>query len=98
MRNSGRTVQSAPHPTLGLLADAFHVTIRLSLENAANQALTQQLDRLSERLETVLENIMPAGVMLDMSALQLRHLQINIEKQGIRLEGTASGSARLLLR
>jgi len=84
--------------TLGLLVEAFHETIRLTLESAANQALTQQLDRLSERLETVLENIMPAGVMLDMSALQLRHMQINIDKQGIRLEGTASGSARLLLR
>jgi len=84
--------------TLGLLVEAFHETIRLTLESAANQALTQQLDRLSERLETVLENIMPAGVMLDMSALQLRHMQINIDKQGIRLEGTASGTARLLLR
>ncbi len=84
--------------TLGLLVEAFHETIRLTLESAANQALTQQLDRLSDRLETVLENIMPAGVMLDMSALQLRHMQINIDKQGIRLEGTASGSARLLLR
>ena len=88
----------ANDPTLGLLAEAFHETIRLSLESAANRALTQQLDRLSERLEAVLANIMPAGVLLDMSALQLRHLQINIEKQGIRLEGTATGSARLLLR
>ena len=88
----------ANDPTLGLLAEDFHETIRLSLESAANRALTQQLDRLSERLEAVLANIMPAGVLLDMSALQLRHLQINIEKQGIRLEGTASGRARLLLR
>jgi hypothetical protein len=41
---------------------------------------------------------MPAGVLLDMSALQLRQMQIDIDKQGIRLEGTASGSARLVLR
>ena len=41
---------------------------------------------------------MPAGVMLDMSALQLRNMQIHIEQQGIRLEGSASGSARLVLR
>jgi hypothetical protein len=88
----------ANNPILGQLADAFHETIRLSLENAANRALTQQLDRLSERLEAVLENIMPAGVLLDMSALQLRQMQIDIDKQGIRLDGTASGSARLVLR
>ena len=88
----------ASDPTLGLLAEAFHETIRRSLESAANQALTQQLDRLSKRLESVLENIMPPGVRLDMSALHLRHLKINIAQQGIRLEGTATGSARLVLR
>jgi len=68
------------------------------LESAANQALAQQLDQLGERLETVLANIMPAGVLLDMSALQLSHLQVHIDTQGIRLDGTATGSARLVLR
>jgi hypothetical protein len=88
----------AQDSTMALLVEAFHDYIRLTLESAANQALTQHLHLLSERLETTLGNILPAGVLLDMSALQLRSLQIYIEQQGIRLEGTATGSARLLLR
>jgi len=83
---------------LGQLVEAFHEYVRLMLESAANQALSQQLDQLSERLETVLANIMPAGVLLDMSALQLSHLQVHIDTQGIRLDGTATGTARLVLR
>jgi len=88
----------AKNSTMGLLVAAFHDDIRLTLESAANQALTQRLELLSERLETALGNILPAGVLLDMSAMQLRSLQIYIEPQGIRLEGTATGRARLLLR
>ncbi|MEN8206313.1 MAG: DUF4403 family protein [Pseudomonadota bacterium] len=88
----------AKDSNMGLLVEAFHEYIRLTLESAANQALTQYLDLLSERLETVLKNSMPAGVLLDMSALQLHSLQIQIEQQGIRLEGAATGSARLVLR
>ena len=45
----------------------------------------------------MLEKITPAGVVLDMSALQLRSMLIQIEQTGIRLNGTATGSARLLL-
>lgn len=89
----------AAHDTaMGALAEAFHDYIRQALEDAANQALTQYLELLGERLGTVLRNITPAGVTLDMSALQLRGVQVHIEQQGIRLEGAASGSARLLLR
>jgi hypothetical protein len=70
----------------------------LALEDVANQALTQYLELLGERPGTVLRDITPAGVTLDMSALQLRGVHVHIEQQGIRLEGAASGSARLLLR
>jgi hypothetical protein len=83
--------------TMGLLTRALHEPIRQALESAANQALAQHLDRLSERLGTVLKKITPAGVELDMSALQLRNVQIHIVPQGIRLDGTATGSARLVL-
>jgi hypothetical protein len=83
---------------MGLLAEAFHEPIRQALENAANQALTQHLDLLSGRLATVLEKVMPAGVALDTSALQLRTVQMHIVQQGIRLDGTATGSARLVLQ
>jgi hypothetical protein len=84
--------------TLGVLAAALHEPIRQALEEAANQALAAQLERLGERLGTVLKKIMPPGVALDMSALQLSSVQMAIEHQGIRLEGTAAGSIRLVLR
>jgi hypothetical protein len=80
------------------LEELFHEYIRQSLEGAANRALAQYLELVSNRLETVLEKIMPESVMLDMSDLQLRNLQINIVQQGIRLDGTATGHTRLVLR
>ena len=83
--------------TMGLLAKALHEPIRQALENAANQALAKHLDRLSERLGTALKKITPTGVELDMSALQLSNVQIHIVPQGIRLDGTARGSAQLIL-
>ena len=83
--------------TMGLLAKALHEPIRQALESAANQALAQQLDRLNERLGSVLKKITPAGVTLDMSDLQLRSVQIHIVQEGIRLDGSATGSARLVL-
>jgi hypothetical protein len=88
----------AEDPTLGMLAEAFHEPIRQVLEDAANQALAQHLELLGERLGTVLKKITPAGVVLDLSALQLGSVQILIDQQGIRLDGTAIGSARLVLK
>jgi len=88
----------AKNSTMALLAETFHEYIRQALDSAANQALAQHLDLLSERLETALEKIMPAGVLLDMSALQLRSLQIHIVQQSVRMDGAATGSARLMLR
>ena len=83
--------------TMGLLTKALHEPIRQSLESAANQALAQHLDRLSEQLGTALQKITPAGVELDMSALQLQSVLLHIVPQGIRLNGTATGNARLVL-
>jgi hypothetical protein len=88
----------AEDPALGALAEAFHEPIRQALEAAANEALAQQLERLRGRLGTVLEKITPPGVVLDLSDLQLSSVQLHIEQQGIRLDGTATGSARLVLR
>ena len=72
--------------------------IREALENAANQALTRQFDLLGERFVTVLRKITPTGVTLDTSALQLRTVQIHVVQRGIRLDGTATGTTRLVLR
>lgn len=81
--------------TLGMLTKALHEPIRQALESAANQALAEQLDRLNERLGMIVDKITPAGVELDMSDLQLRSMQIHIVQQGIRLDGTATGSVRV---
>ena len=89
---------NAVDPVVGMLAEAFHAPIRQALEEAANQALAQQLALLGSRLGTVLKKITPAGVALDLSALQLGSVQIAIEQQGIRLDGTATGKIRLVLR
>ena len=89
---------AAEDVAMGLLAEAFHDQIRQALEVAANQALSQQLELLGERLGAVLKKITPAGVALDMSAMQLRSVQIRIIEKGIRLDGTATGSVLLLLR
>ena len=83
--------------TMGLLAKALHEPIRQALESAANQALAEHLALLNKRLGAMLEKMTPAGVVLDMSALQLRRMLIQIEQTGIRLNGTASGNARLVL-
>ena len=88
---------AAENFTMNLLAKALHEPIRQALENAANQALTKHLDQLSERLGAAMKKITPTGVELDMSTLQLSNVQIHILPQGIRLEGTARGSAQLVL-
>jgi hypothetical protein len=84
--------------TVDLLAEAFHEYLRVALEDAANQVLVQHLDLLEERLGTVLRKITPAGMALDMSALQLASVHLHIEPEAIRLDGTATGSVRLVLR
>jgi hypothetical protein len=83
---------------MDFLAQAFQEPIRQSLEEAANEALAQHLEQLNERLAVVLRKIAPTGMELDMSNLQLSSVKIHIQQDSIRLNGTASGAARLLLR
>ena len=83
---------------MATLAEAFHEPIRRALENVANEVLIEQLELLGERLGAGLNKIVPAGVALDLSALQFGSVQISIEKPVIRLEGVATGSAQLVLR
>jgi len=88
----------AKSSTVALLEKSLHEYIRQSLEGAANNSLARHLELLSNRLETALEKILPASVLLDLSDLQLRSMQIYIVEQGIRLDGTATGTAQLILR
>ena len=88
---------AAEDATTGMLAEVFHEPIRQALEDAANRSLARHLELLGEHLGTVLKKITPAGVAFDMSALQLRSVQLHIEEQGIRVVGSATGSVRLVL-
>ncbi len=88
----------AEDSTMATLAEAFHEPIRRALENVANEVLIEQLELLGERLGAGLNKIVPAGVGLDLSALQFGSVQISIEKPVIRLEGVATGRAQLMLR
>ncbi|MDH3948342.1 MAG: DUF4403 family protein [Gammaproteobacteria bacterium] len=83
---------------VGFLAKAFHEQIRQLLEQAANHALQQKFDQLNERLGVVLKKITPGGMTLDMSGLRFSSVEIQVIPEGIRLDGTASGAARLQLQ
>jgi hypothetical protein len=83
---------------MDFLAQAFREPIRQSLEDAANEALAQQLGQLDARLGALMRRITPTGMELDMSSLQLSSVNIHIQEGSIRLDGTASGTARLLLQ
>ena len=82
-------------PAIALLATALHDRIREALETEANALLQQYLEQLKVRLGVLFEKLIPAGVNLDMSTLQLRTLRLQVTPRGIRLDGTAAGSARL---
>ena len=62
--------------------------------------LTDSGQELSARmaLTGVLRKIPPTGSVLDVSSLQLSSKQIHIEQQGIRPDGTATRSTRLVFR
>lgn len=89
---------AAEDPAVDFLAKAFHGQISQSLEQAANSALLQKLDQLNGSIGSVLKKVTPRGMTLDMSGLRLNRVEIQVIPEGIRLDGTASGAARLLLQ
>jgi hypothetical protein len=82
-------------PLLEAQANLFHTPLRQLLEVAANQRLQQQLDTLKLRLTEVLEAFTPAGMTLDLSAMQLQAVRIELDQAGVQLHGTVSGHAAL---
>jgi len=83
---------------VGFLAKAFDEQIRQSLEQAANHALQQKLDHINDRLGVVLKRITPEGMTFDMSGLRFSRVEIQVIPDGIRLDGTASGTTKLQLQ
>ncbi len=88
----------ANNPALELLEKNFHEPIRQVLEDAINKSLRRYLSLLGERIEATLEKAMPAGIVLDVSSLQLRDLHIQFSVQGIALHGSSTGSVHVTLR
>ena len=82
-------------PFLEARANLFHEPVRRLLEAAANQQMQQQLDNLKLRLTDVLEAFTPAGMTLDLSALQLQAVRIELDPAGVQLHGTVTGHAAL---
>jgi hypothetical protein len=78
-------------PLLKPQAELFHGFIREALETAANQQLQERTQQWKQSLLTVLDRIMPDEVELDMSAVQLRQVQVSMAEDGIRLSGLTSG-------
>ena len=82
-------------PFLEAQANLFHGPLRQLLEATVNQRLQQLLDNLQLRLARVLEALTPAGMTLDLSALQLQAVRIALEQAGVQLHATVSGYAAL---
>ena len=64
----------------------------------ANQQLQQRMAQWREQLLTVFQSIMPEDVKLDMASLQLSQVDLEMEGQGIRLNGLATGHIRVEFR
>jgi hypothetical protein len=69
--------------------------IRKLLTGAANQQLQRQMSQWNERLQVLLDTITPANVKLDMTSLQLRHAEIDMTADSVRLNGLALGHVRI---
>jgi hypothetical protein len=82
-------------PLLAAEVNLFREPLRRLLEAAANQQLQQQLDGLELRLAEVLETFTPAGMTLDLSALRLQAVRIELDPAGVQLQGTVTGHAVL---
>jgi hypothetical protein len=85
-------------PFLEPQAALLYGYLRRVLESTVNDQLEQQLKQWQQRLAQALERITPEGVKLDMSSLQLDTVTLNIEQDRVRINGRASGRARLEFR
>ena len=72
--------------------------IRKLLTEAANQQLQLQMKQLKERLQSLLNTIMPANVKLDMTSLQLRQAELDMTADSVRLSGLALGHIKIEFR
>ena len=69
--------------------------IRKLLTETANQQLQLQMKQSKERLQALLDTIMPANVKLDMTSLQLRKAEMDMTADSVRLNGLALGHVKI---
>ena len=79
-------------PALANLSDLFYERIRDAIQAAANRLLQQQLQRWRTLLAGRLQGLLGDGWKVDLSSLALRSVQVQMDTDGIRLEGNADGA------
>jgi hypothetical protein len=73
----------------------FYQQIRDALLDAANGLLRRQLELARTRLRQALAELLPEGLDADLGTLRLERLDIELDPDGMRLDGEAGGSATL---
>lgn len=90
-------VFDAKDPEQGLFADLFYERVREMLESATDKLFEEQGGRLRTGIGEVLDEILPEGAEIDLSALRPTDIRVRVLPDGLRLRGTASGRARISL-
>lgn len=83
---------------LSLMVNLFYLRIKEALTEAANALLDEQVGLLHQGLTEALEGALPKGIELDLTALRLTQLNLEIGADAIRMRGSATGSVTLTAR
>lgn len=73
--------------------EQFNDFIRLALEDEANRELQQRLEQWKKRLMQLFDDLSSEEALLDISALQLQDIQINMQPHGVEIDGEITGRA-----
>ncbi len=84
-------VYDAADPTHWLMASLFYERIRTQIESAANQLLAERTASLRAAMPQALGQVLPAGLVPDLSELNITALSVRARKQGLTLAGSAEG-------
>ncbi len=91
-------VHELEEPSYNMVLDLFYERIRHTLETTVNQLLARQIVQWQEQLNSAFTKIAPQDVRLDLSSLKLLSVQLNMEKERVRLHSLAAGHAKLEFR
>ena len=91
-------VFDAKDPGQELFVDLFYERVREMLEMAADKLLEEQGGQLRSGVVEALDAILPAGAEIDLSELQPTEVTVRVLPEGMRLQGAATGRARVSLQ